>query len=127
MEYLKKVAIYFSLIISLLVSFSFAISAVIGYYLGRFFTKRIFDGKGRLRPIFLRIGNWQVHFHHWFISLSIVFSSLVLGYYRFIPLAFYGFLGGLTIQDIYWDRKLYKKHIYWADKWYKIIARMKDR
>lgn len=123
MKKIKKIAPICFLGLSSLISLLFTLGFGIGYSLGKFFIKRIYEGKSKLKPIILYIRNWEIHFHHWFISLLVLLSFFLSGIYSRIPIIFYGFLGGLIFQDIYWDRKLHKKHIYWMKKWYKILSK----
>lgn len=122
---MKKIGITSAIVFSLIISLPATIGGILGYYFGKHFTKKIFEGRTKIKPIFIKIKNWEIHFHHWFLSLVTFFSFLLSGYSRMIPLPLYGFLGGLFLEDIYWDRKLYKKHFYWQEKWYKIIVRKK--
>ncbi len=121
---MKKVT-FPAIIISAIISLPATLGAIFGYYLGEHFTKKMFEGKTKLKPLLVEIKNFRLHFHHWFLSLLTIISVVLSGYYKLVPLSIYGFLGGILIEDIYWDRKLYKKHIYWSEKWYKIISRVR--
>lgn len=120
---IRKIFPFWFLLISSLISFLFTLGVGLGYSIGVFFTKKIYEGK--FRPIILYIKNWEIHLHHWFLSFLILIFIFLTGIYMKLPSIFYGFLGGLIIQDVRWDRKLYKKHIYWNKKWYKILSKNK--
>lgn len=121
----KKPILFTSLILLSIVSFLFSIGLIIGYIGGRFFTKKIINEKSRIKPVVFNIKNWQVHLHHWFLGIIAVLTSLVLGFPDHFTAGYYGILGGLILQDIYWDRNLYQKHFYFDNKWYKVLARNK--
>jgi hypothetical protein len=123
----KKPILFTSLIIISIVSFIFSVGLIIGYIGGRFFTKKIIDEKSRMKPLIFNIKSWQVHLHHWFVGVVAVLTSLILGFPDHLTAGYYGILGGLILQDIYWDRNLYQKHFYFNNKWYKVLARNKKK
>jgi len=119
----KKTIPLITLGIISIISFLFSAGLIIGYFIGRHFTKRILEGKSKLKPLVFSIRSWKIHLHHWFLSALALLSVIISGYFAQFPDIFYGILGGLIFQDIYWGRKWYKKHTYWNDKWYKILSR----
>lgn len=119
----KKTILLTSLGIISIISFLFSVGLIIGYIVGRHFSKRILEGKTKLKPFIFSIKNWKIHLHHWFLSVLALFSVIISGYFVHFPEIFYGILGGLIFQDIYWGKKWYKKHSYWNEKWYKILSR----
>lgn len=66
--------------------------------------------RGKLRSFFIPLGKRKIHLHHWLISSGVMGFALFKGIYLLSPDLFYGFLGGLTFQGIY----------YYSD-WYKIL------
>ena len=104
----KKTIVLTSLGIISFFSLFFSIGLVIGYITGNYFSKKILEGKTRLKPLIFHIKSWKIHLHHWFLSVMTVLSVVVLGYFTHFPEIIYGVLGGLIFQDIYWDRKWYK-------------------
>jgi len=119
----KKTIVLTSLGIISFVSLFFSIGLIIGYITGNYFSKKILEGKTRLKPLIFHIKSWKIHLHHWFLSVLAVLSVVVLGYFAHFPEIIYGILGGLIFQDIYWDKKWHKKHFYWDEKWYKILSK----
>ena len=120
----RKTIILTSLgVISLLISFLFSLGLVVGYFIGNYFSKRILEEKTKLKPLIFHIKSWRVHLHHWFLSAIAIVSVLISGYFAQFPDIFYGILGGLIFQDIYFGKKWYKKHFYWEEKWYKVLSR----
>lgn len=121
----KKPILFISLLFLSIISLLFSFGLLIGYLGGRFFTKKIIDDKSRLKPVIFNIKGWQVHLHHWFVGAVAVLASLILGFPENFTAGYYGILGGLILQDIYWDRKWYQKHYYFQDKWYKVLSKKK--
>jgi len=119
---MKKITLISTIVISSIISLPFTIGGIFGYYLGKHFTKEIFENKTKIKPLIISFKNIEIHLHHWFISFSALISIILFGYREIFLLPLYGFLGGLIVEDIYWDRKLYGKHFYWQKKWYKIIS-----
>jgi hypothetical protein len=123
----KKLILFVSLVLIAIVSVLFSIGLLIGYLGGRFFTKKIIDEKSRLKPVVFNVKSWQIHLHHWFVGVIAIITSLVLGFPDHLTAGYFGLLGGLVLQDIYWDRKWYGKHFYFDDKWYKVLSRNKKK
>ncbi|RLG17276.1 hypothetical protein DRN75_03890 [Nanoarchaeota archaeon] len=119
----RKTLVLTSLGIISLISPSFSSGLVVGYITGRQYSSRLLEGKTKIRPLIFSIRNWKIHLHHWFLALIILICIAISGKFSHFSGVVYGILGGLIIQDIYWDTKLYKKHPYWKEKWYKIVTR----
>jgi len=57
--------------------------------------------QGRVRSIVIPLHNYEVHLHHWLLSLLAVATSALQGFFLVAPGLFYGILGGLVLQGIY--------------------------
>ena len=96
---------FFLGILIALISLEIYLGIILGYFLTKFFAKKV-------PSVAFDIGNWRLHFHHWLIALGILISAL---YYNFLPFPqfSFGFLGGLVIQGISsypdWHKILFKK------------------
>jgi len=93
-----------TLIVSIYVSFLFAIGAIIGY-LGIIFFDKKFLKTGRISSLVFNLGKWKIHLHHWLLA-----SFVILITYFFSPMSIFwiGIFGGLAFHDIYTDKKWYK-------------------
>jgi len=96
-----------SVILASLAIFSFQLylGIILGYYLPKFFAKKV-------RSIIFEFKNWRLHFHHWFLGLGILVSTI---FYEFLPFSPFsiGLLGGVIFQGIYcysdWHKILIRK------------------
>lgn len=88
-----------------------------GYLTGNLIAGEEAGGVGRLPSIIFRMGNWQLHLHHWLISLAVLIFIFAYISKRYkIPgvLLFLGsgFLTGLIFQGIFsypdWYRILHR-------------------
>jgi len=98
-----------------LLSWEIYIGVLLGYFFSKYLSAREAGQKNRWwKSLVIRIGNYQLHFHHWLYSLAILISGL---YYNFLPFPqlSYGVLGGMIFHGIYSYRD-----------WYKIITRQKE-
>ena len=109
---LKRIIPFIFLGIISVISFLFSVGLIIGYIVGRYFPKELSKRKTKFQAFIFHIRNWRVHLHHWFLSILTIFLAITFGYFFYFPIIFYGILGGLIFEDIYWDRK-----------WYKILSR----
>jgi hypothetical protein len=86
---------------------------IFGYFLGKFFAGK-YDGYQRIKSIFINIGNYKIHLHHWILSLMIGIFGGLYNLFPIFPQFWFGFLGGLIIQEIYldenWRKILIKKN-----------------
>ena len=85
---------------------------LIGYFAGKFFAGK-YDGYQRIKSIFINIGNYKIHIHHWILSLVVGIVGATYNLFPFFPQFCFGVLGGLIIQEIYldenWRKILIKK------------------
>lgn len=92
---------------SLLAAFSFQLylGAILGYYLPKFFSKKV-------RSLIFEFKNWRLHLHHWLLGLGILICGILYDFLPFLPFSI-GFLSGVIFQGIYcysdWHKILVKK------------------
>ena len=94
-----------ALIASLYISALFTIGIVIGYF-GIFLFNRNFIKTGRVNPLIIDMGKWEVHFHHWILG-SLAFSAII-ALQSSLFLFWLGTSGAIVFHDIYTDKKWYK-------------------
>ena len=71
------------------------------------------EGKsGRVRSLVVSWSRYRLHLHHWLLSVLISLACALKGFYLITPEIFYGFLGGLIFQGLYY-----------YDDWHRIITR----
>jgi len=95
-----------------LISLEIYFGIIIGYFCGKFFAGK-YDGYQRIKSIFINIGKYRVHIHHWIASLAIGIAATFFNLFPFFSPFCFGVLGGLIIQDLYldedWKKILIKK------------------
>ena len=96
-----------TLLVSLYISVLFTFGIIFGYITTLLFHKKIVE-RGKLKPIFLKIGKWEIHLHHWLMGALAIFVFWVVGWFPYLPKFCLGALGGLVFHDIYSDREWYK-------------------
>ena len=101
------------LIPSFYYSFTFTSGIVIGYVLCKMFC-HVFVHNGKIDSIFLDLGKWKLHLHHWIMGIMILALVWVVDYF-YLPAFFAGAVCGMIIQDIYdyndWHKVIVKKEI----------------
>lgn len=95
--------------LSFYLSFASLIAGFVAAHLGG--GKRV-GRTGRVRSLVISWRRYRLHMHHWLVALLITVVSALKGVYIITPELFYGFLGGLLIQGIYF-----------YDDWHRIISR----
>ncbi len=86
----------------------FSLKAYIGGFFGYFSANFL---AGRLPSVVFDIGNYHLHFHHWFISLTTIILTLLSNFPPLINPLSLGFLSGVVFQGIF-------KY----QDWYRIIS-----
>lgn len=95
----------------------FLTGSSVGYFIGNFLAGSQVGQPGIINSIILNLGGWQLHLHHWLISLGIlIFLCSFLRRKYLIPSFFLaissGFLIGLIFQGVF--------HY---DDWHKILIK----
>lgn len=98
-------------LISVIISFSFFLGLFLGYfvsklYIDKFFGKRI--GKLKLGPIYIPLGKYRIHLHHWFYPFFILGVGFLTNAFFIKFYSVVGFLIGISIHDLLSDKKWYK-------------------
>ena len=92
-------------------SLTFTSGIVIGYVLCKMFC-HLFVHSGKIDSVFLDIGKWKLHLHHWIMGIMILALVWVIDYF-YLPAFFAGAVCGIIIQDIYdyndWHQVIVKK------------------
>lgn len=94
-----------------LISVEIYLGVIIGYFCGKFFAGK-YDGYQRIKSIFINIGKYRIHLHHWIIFSVLGICAAAYNLFPFFPQFFFGAMGGLVLQDIYLD-----------ENWRKILIR----
>ena len=66
--------------------------------------------RSRLPSITFPLGMYKIHLHHWLISSLAILIAMLRGCWFLPPDLFYGFLGGVAMQGIYY-----------YDDWHRIL------
>lgn len=77
---------------------TFFMGGVLGYFGTKYFIEKNTDFN-----IILNIKNHKLHLHHWLILPAVLISSVFFDSYLFSSYFFFGFLGGLALQDVHLD------------------------
>jgi len=113
---ISKPKILLSLPLALL-SLEIYFGALSGYFLSKYLSAKETGQKNRWwKSIVFRIGNWQIHLHHWLYGLVILALATFLNITFPFPRFSYAFLGGAIFQGIYcyrdWYKILFKKKVH---------------
>jgi len=106
----RKITIFVLLSTGVVLGYLSFISWFIGFLIAKYLGGKTAGERGKLRSFFIPLGKRKIHLHHWLISSGVMGFALFKGIYILSPDLFYGFLGGLAFQGIY----------YYSD-WYKIL------
>lgn len=100
---LSIVAVAFSFYFSIL----FLIGMVFGYWGVNKFCKKYIEC-GKISPVYLNFGNWELHFHHWLSGALALLIFWLLGLYQVTPEIILGAMGGMVVHDIHTDKEWHK-------------------
>ena len=87
---------------------------VLGYLASKLFCKILGIDEHNGDKVFLDIGKWKIHLHHWIMGIIILSIVWVIDYF-YLPTFFAGVVCGIIIQDIY-D----------YNDWYKVVLKKSD-
>ncbi len=104
----RKFAIVSLLSTGITLGYLHYITWLIGFAIAKYLGGKTEGKPGRLKSIVIPLRKYELHLHHWFISLVIGVISAVKGIYFVSPEIFYGFLGGLVFQGTYCYNDWYK-------------------
>lgn len=104
----KKATLFILLAISIILGYLSFISWSVGFLIAKYLGGKTVGERGRLRSFFVPLGKHKIHLHHWLVSSGVMTFALFKGIYLLSPDLFYGFLGGLAFQGIYYYNDWYK-------------------
>jgi len=107
----RKITLYVLLSTGIIFGYLSFIGWAGGFLIAKYLGGKTNGERGRLRSFFIPLGKRKIHLHHWLISSWIMVFALLKGVFLVSPEVFFGFLGGLVFQGIY----------YYTD-WYKILV-----
>jgi len=89
---------------SLHYSLLFTTGIVAGYLACRIFCKLFLkhgdNVNGKIEKIFIDMGKWKLHLHHWIMGIMFLGLVWIVDYF-YLPTFFAGVVCGVIIQDIY--------------------------
>jgi len=114
---LKKIIFHISVAVSIgYISLLLYLGLIFGYFSAKIFLAGKIDLPRRIGMIKFKLRNYQFHLHHWLLSLILIIIALFKDLMPFMPRElFFGILGGIIVQDIYWDKD-----------WHRVISRHKN-
>lgn len=80
-------------------SFLFTVGIMMGYVLCKMFC-HLFVHNGKIDSVFLDLGKWKLHLHHWIMGFMVLGIVWVIDY-LYLPTFFAGAVVGVILQDIY--------------------------
>ena len=117
-KYKKYIIPGTALIISFYASIVFAIGIVFGYLSTEIFCKKLVK-TGKIDVLIFDIKGWELHLHHWVLGMMVIMGAHFFNIVEYLPITFFGFLGGLIFHDIYTDKKWKKNDKAWHQIIYK--------
>ena len=101
------------LVTSVYYSTLFTLAILAGYFVAKIFYHKLVE-KGRINSIFIDMGKWTFHLHHWIMGAVVLGVAWVIRDFH-LSAIFTGFICGVIAHDIY-D----------FNDWYKVIMRNRD-
>lgn len=98
----KKIFPAVVLVMSFYYSVLFAIGLLLGYLATVFYCKKFgINENSSEKKIFLNLGKWDIHIHHWIMGVMLIILIFLGGWKPEIPVFVWGLIIGMIIQDIY--------------------------
>ena len=104
----RKTTLFILLAAGIIIGYLSLISWAAGFLIAKYLGGKTDGQPGKLRSLFIPLGNYKFHLHHWFVASWIMVIALFQNTYSLPPDLFYGFFGGLVFQGIYCYRDWYK-------------------
>ncbi len=92
---------------SLYVSILFSAGLIAGYLATKVFHDKLIVS-GKIKSVFLPLGKWRIHLHHWIMGLLVIIILIIGGWLSVIPKFCLGMVCGLSLHDLYFDKEWYK-------------------
>ncbi len=89
------------LVMSFYYSALFAAGLLIGYLATKFYCKKLGIDETSEKRIFLNMGKWDIHLHHWIMGVMLIALIYIGGWRPEIPVLVWGLIAGMIIHDIY--------------------------
>ncbi len=89
------------LTIGIFLGYSYFGSWLLGYLVTKLGGGRAAGQKGRVRSIYIPLGNYRIHLHHWLIALLMMPVAFTVSIPYVPPVVICGFLSGIVFQGIY--------------------------
>jgi len=96
-----------TLIISFYFSLLFGLGVIAGYLATKFFHEKFID-TGKVNLIFINIGKWKIHLHHWITGILIIIIIGLGGWLAIFPKILLGSACGIALHDLHFDKEWYK-------------------
>jgi hypothetical protein len=106
----KKLVLLGLLPAGLSLGFLFYLGCAVGFGICKFCGGADSGIQGRVRSIIIPLHDYEVHLHHWLLSLVAVATSALQGFFIVAPGLFYGVLGGLVLQGIFCYNDWHRMH-----------------
>lgn len=78
------------------------------FLIAKYLGGKIAGERGRVRSLFIPLGKYKIHLHHWLLSSLVIGITTVKGIYFLSPDLFYGFFSGVVFHGIYYYHDWYK-------------------
>lgn len=93
----------------------FAVGLILGYLATRIYCHKMGIDEDSENRIFLDVGKWVIHLHHWILGILVIVFISLAGWNHSIPVFLWGALFGMMAQDIYdyndWHEVFMKKEV----------------
>ncbi len=107
----KKPWLWPALLLAGLGGVSLSLGLLMGYFGSNYFSGRRENERGWLgRSLRFNLHRWQVHFHHWLWSASLLASNFFWHWH--LPPTLLAFFGGISLQGLSyrdWHRIFYRR------------------
>ena len=81
--------------------YSYFASWLLGYLVTKLGAGRAAGRKGRVRSIYIPLGSYTIHLHHWLIAVLMMPLAFTTSIPFVPPVVICGFLSGIVFQGIY--------------------------
>ncbi len=109
----KKLVLLGLLPVGLTMGYLFYLGCAAGFAICKFCGGAEAGIQGRVRSIIIPLSGYEIHLHHWLLSVIATVTSAVQGFFLIAPGLFYGVLGGLILQGVLcygdWHRIIRKR------------------
>lgn len=86
---------------SVFLGYVYAVSWLFGYLITKLGAGRETGLKGRMRSVYIPLGNRRLHVHHWLIAILMMPLAFFTSIPFVAPVVICGFLSGIVFQGIY--------------------------